>query len=81
MINLKETGVNIMLNTSGILKCIKEVIMKNGNRVFTEGKEYRYWKGTYHHSCYNDMKQPHIIYNEREGDVDNFLLEHFEIIK
>lgn len=70
-----------MLNIDGILKCIKDVIMKDGSKAFTEGKEYRYWKGTYFHSSYNDMEQPHIIYNEREGDVNSFLLEHFEIIK
>lgn len=69
-----------MLNSRGVLKCVKDVIMEDGKIAFTEGNEYRYWRATDRHKSYNDQKQSHIIYKEAEGDVDNFISDHFEVL-
>lgn len=69
-----------MLHANGIIKCVKDVVMNDGDKVFSEGKEYSYWKTTDRHRVYNDKGQPHVIYKEKEGDVDNFISDHFQIV-
>lgn len=77
------------INEKGIVKCIKTVYVTDGSKNqkkrigFLEGKTYEYLASPYESRVYKDEEgNNHKIAGSYEGWLkDEWLLEHFEIIK
>lgn len=68
-----------MLQTNGVIKCTKDIKNQYEDKIFREKRMYRYWQQNDNYVVCDDMNQLHVI-KERQGELNKFFYDHFEII-